>query len=144
MKKKSTGKSRRPASKASARSKSTTGGPRKMKAYASFDLYLADQPPKNQKIIRALRSFVKRTLPKLEESVKWGNGCWLKGNAPVAYVYSDTGYVQFGFFHGSSLKDPKRLLEGSGKYVRHTKVRHASGIDEKALAALLRQAAGSP
>jgi len=34
------------------------------------------------------------------------------------------------------------LLEGKGKYVRHTKVRKPSGIDERSFAALLRQAAG--
>ena len=60
----------------------------KMKAYATFDLYLADQPPRNQKIIRALRRFVKETAPKLVESVKWGNGCWLKDGMPVSYVYA--------------------------------------------------------
>lgn len=74
----------------------------RMKAYATFDLYLADQTPKNQKLIRALRKFVKRVAPKLEESVKWGNGCWVKGKAPVAYVYSAADYVQLGFFHGRS------------------------------------------
>lgn len=42
----------------------------KMKAYATFDLYLADQRPKNQAVIRALRKFVKRAQPKLVESVK--------------------------------------------------------------------------
>lgn len=73
----------------------------------------------------------------------WGNGCWVGGSGPVAYVYSATGYVQFGFFRGSSLKDPKGLLEGSGKYVRHTKVRAPSGIDTRSFAALLHQAAGS-
>jgi hypothetical protein len=35
----------------------------KMKSYASFDLYLADQPPQNQEIIRALRGFVGKTAP---------------------------------------------------------------------------------
>ena len=114
----------------------------KMKTYASFDEYLKDQSPKNQAIIRALRRFVKRVQPGLDEAVKWGNGCWLGRDGPVAYVYSATGYVQFGFFRGSSLKDPKGLLEGSGRYVRHTKVRASSGIDERAFAALLRQAAG--
>ena len=114
----------------------------KMKAYASFDEYLKDQSPKNQTIIRALRRFVKRVQPGLDEAVKWGNGCWIGRDGPVAYVYSATGYVQFGFFRGSSLKDPKGLLEGSGRYVRHTKVRASSGIDERAFAALLRQAAG--
>jgi hypothetical protein len=115
----------------------------RMKAYASFDDYLEDQSPKNQAIIRALRQFVKRVEPGLSEAVKWGNGCWVGSKGPVAYVYSDTGYVQFGFFNGSSLKDPKGLLEGKGQYVRHTKVRHASEIDKRAFAALLRQAAGS-
>jgi hypothetical protein len=115
----------------------------KMKTYASFDDYLKDQNAQNQAIIRALRQFVKRVEPGLSEAVKWGNGCWVDSNGPVAYVYSAKGYVQFGFFNGSSLKDPRGLLEGNGKYVRHTKVRDPSEIDERALAALLGQAAGS-
>jgi hypothetical protein len=56
-------------------------------------------------------------------------------------VYSATGYVQFGFFHGAALKDPKGLLEGKGEYVRHAKVGAVAEIDERALGALLRQAA---
>ncbi len=116
---------------------------KKMKAYASFDDYLADQSPKNQAVIRALRRLVKRVEPELSEAVKWGNGCWIGESGPVAYVYSDTGYVQFGFFRGSSLEDPRGLLEGKGQYVRHIKVRALSGIDGPSFAALLRQAAGS-
>jgi hypothetical protein len=116
----------------------------RMKRYASFDDYLEDQSPNNQVIIRALRQFVKRIEPGLSEAVKWGNGCWVGRKGPVAYVYSETGYVQFGFFNGSSLKDPKGLLEGKGQYVRHIKVRHPSEIDKRAFAALLKQAAGSP
>ena len=112
-----------------------------MKTYASFDLYLSDQAPRNQDVIRALRKFVKRVAPKLRESVKWGNGCWVKGNAPVAYVYSAPDHVQFGFFGGSALKDPKGLLEGKGKFVRHIKVLERSDIDEGDFGAILRQAA---
>ena len=122
-------------------SKSAKAGPKKMKAYATFDLYLADQPPKSQRIIRALRRFVARVSPHLQESVKWGNGCWLYGKVPVAYVYSAPDYVQFGFIRGSSLEDPRGLLEGEGQYVRHIKVRAVSEIDEAAFAAILRQAA---
>src|SRR5262249_53940045 len=113
----------------------------KMKKYASFDDYLADQPPKHRTIIRALRKFVKRVEPELEEAVKWGNGCWVKGKAPVSYVYSAEDYVQFGFIRGSSLKDPKGLLEGNGQYVRYIKVHKSSEIDERAFKALLLQAA---
>ncbi|HEX6812143.1 MAG TPA: DUF1801 domain-containing protein [Planctomycetota bacterium] len=112
----------------------------KRKAYETFDLYLADQPPKNQTIIKALRKFVKRTAPKLQESVKWGNGCWLGATVPVCYVYSADGYVQFGFFRGASLDDPRSLLEGNGQYVRHIKVRAVEDIDARTFGALLRQA----
>ena len=123
----------------------------KMKKYASFDDYLDDQPAKNRSIIRALRRFVKRVEPKLEESVKWGNGCWVKektpkekvpkGKVPVSYVFSAPDHVQFGFFHGSKLKDPKGVLEGNGQYVRHVKVRKPSDIDQNVFKAFLRQAA---
>ena len=112
-----------------------------MKTYASFDEYLSDQSPGNRSIIRALRRFVKRTEPRLTESVKWGNGCWIGSHGPVAYVYAAAEYVQFGFFRGSALRDPRGLLDGAGRYVRHTKVYDASEIDQQALARLLRQAA---
>jgi hypothetical protein len=113
----------------------------KMKTYASFDDYLKDQSAKNQKIIRALRTFVKGVEPGLREAVKWGNGCWIGSKGPVAYLYSDTGYVQFGFFNGAALKDPQGLLEGKARYVRHIKVHDPSDIDQRTFAALLKQAA---
>lgn len=115
----------------------------KMKAYDTFDDYLDDQSPRDQAIIRALRTFVKREQPGLREAVKWGNGCWIGRDGPVAYVHAKADHVQFGFFHGSRLTDPKGLLEGKGSYVRHVKVHDVSGIDRPALSALLRQAAGS-
>ena len=113
----------------------------KMKKYASFDDYLDDQPARSRSIIRALRRFVKRAQPELQESVKWGNGCWVKGKVPVCYVYSAPDYVQFGFLRGSALKDPRGLLEGNGQYVRHVKVRKPSDINEDVFQAFLRQAA---
>src|SRR5213594_3721780 len=114
----------------------------RMIPYATFDEYLAHQTPRNQAIIRELRTMVKRVAPQLQEEVKWGNGCWVSEKENVAFVYSGTGHVQFGFFGGSALKDPKGLLEGTGKYVRHIKIRDPAAIDRRALASLLRQAAG--
>src|SRR5215471_20351537 len=113
----------------------------RMKKYGSFDEYFADQSPKNRSIIRVLRMFAKRVAPALEESVKWGNGCWLKGKVAVAYVYSAPDYVQFGFFRGAQLKDPHGLLEGEGQYVRHIKLRKPSEIDKATFGSLLQEAA---
>lgn len=111
-----------------------------MKSYATFDDYLAAQTPTNQGIIRALRRFVKAVAPTLTESVKWSNGCWLAGTEPIAYVYADIGFVQFGFVMGTSLKDPRGALEGKGSSVRHIKVRAPADIDRPTFAALLKQA----
>ena len=113
----------------------------KMPRYASFDEYLDAQTPRHRTLLRALRKLVKRVAPDLEESVKWGNGCWLKGKTPVSYVYCGPHHVQLGFFAGSALEDPKGLLEGGGKFVRHVELRKTADIDERAFAALLRQAA---
>lgn len=129
---------RRPA--ANVPKKANASGARRMKAYASFDAYLDDQPAPQQRLIRALRSFVARTAPRLVESVKWGNGCWLSGKAPIAYVYAADDYVQFGFVNGAALDDRQGLLQGSGRYVRHVPVRKLTDIDDRPLAALLRQA----
>ena len=112
----------------------------RMKTYDSFDEYLADQTPRNRDVIRTLRAFVKRVAPELQESVKWGNGCWVKEKAPVAYVYSAPDHVQFGLFRGATLKDPKRLLRGKGKFVRHIRVATRAEIDATSFGALLRQA----
>ena len=113
---------------------------KRMKAYASFEAFAADQPRPQQAVIRALRRFVKRVRPELVESVKWGNGCWLDGTKPVAFAYCAPDHVQFGFFGGASLEDPRGLLQGSGRYVRHIKVSSPSRIDARAFAGLLRQA----
>jgi hypothetical protein len=112
-----------------------------MKRYASFDQYLADQSPRNQDVIPALRRFVTRVAPELQESVKWGNGCWLNGEEPVAFVYSAADHVQFGFIMGSALDDPQGLLRGTGAFVRHIRLASRGDSDEPAFAALLRQAA---
>jgi hypothetical protein len=45
------------------------------------------------------------------------------GDAPFAYVNVFTSHVNVGFFHGAALPDPARLLQGTGKFMRHVKLR---------------------
>ncbi len=112
----------------------------KMKKYETFDLWLSDQSTQHKRLVGVLRKLVKKTAPKLVESVKWGNGCWVGKEWPVLFVFGGYDILQFGFFGGSSLKDPKGLLEGKGAYVRHIKVKSLKDIDEAAFAKLIRQA----
>jgi hypothetical protein len=45
------------------------------------------------------------------------------GDAPFGYVNVFTSHVNVGFFHGAALPDPARMLEGTGKFMRHVKLR---------------------
>jgi hypothetical protein len=44
-------------------------------------------------------------------------------DAPFGYINSFKSHVNVGFFYGAMLADPARLLEGSGKRMRHVKLK---------------------
>ena len=58
-------------------------------------------------------------------------------DAAFAYVNAFSAHVNVGFFRGAELADPVGLLEGTGKYMRHVKLRPDSDVDAKALKALV-------
>ena len=58
-------------------------------------------------------------------------------DAAFGYVNAFTAHVNVGFFLGTSLADPAGLLEGTGRYMRHVKLRPGCEIDAEALSALI-------
>lgn len=62
------------------------------------------------------------------------------GQAAFAYVNAFTAHVNVGFFHGAELENPGGLLKGTGKFMRHVKLRPGEPIDEPALERLIRVA----
>ncbi len=61
-------------------------------------------------------------------------------DAAFAYVNAFTSHVNVGFFRGAELADPAGLLEGTGKYMRHVKVRPAGELEAEALMGLIETA----
>ena len=59
------------------------------------------------------------------------------GDAPFAYVNAFTSHVNVGFFYGAELPDPAGLLEGSGKRMRHVKLKPGIAINKSAIARLI-------
>ena len=51
------------------------------------------------------------------------------------------GYVNLYFMNGIDLPDPDGLLEGTGKNMRHVKIRRPEDLKNRSLHALVRQAA---
>ena len=62
------------------------------------------------------------------------------GNAPFAYVNVFTSHVNVGFFHGAALPDPARLLQGTGKLMRHVKLSPGTPTDPASLTSLIETA----
>ena len=59
------------------------------------------------------------------------------GDAPFGYVNVFIAHVNVGFFHGASLPDPARLLQGTGKYMRHVKLKPGTPTNAVALSSLI-------
>jgi hypothetical protein len=61
-------------------------------------------------------------------------------DAAFAYVNAFQDHVNVGFFRGAELADPAGLLEGTGRYMRHVKLRPDDDIDAAALIELIESA----
>jgi len=62
------------------------------------------------------------------------------GDAPFGYVNVFTSHVNVGFFHGAALRDPARLLQGAGKFMRHVKLKPGAVTNAVALSRLIEEA----
>jgi hypothetical protein len=62
------------------------------------------------------------------------------GDVPFGYINVFTSHVNVGFFHGAALPDPARLLQGSGKFMRHVKLKEGAAVNEAALSKLIEAA----
>jgi hypothetical protein len=62
------------------------------------------------------------------------------GDAAFGYVNAFRAHVNVGFFRGAELFDPHGLLEGTGKFMRHVKLRPEGDVDSAALMELIETA----
>ncbi len=102
------------------------------------DTYFADIPEPLSAAARGLRSLVLAAAPNLREVIKWGSPVY-EGNKQVMWIKAQKKHLTFGFFRGSELAqaDPQGLLEGSGKSMRHLKIRTLEDTGRAAVRSLV-------
>lgn len=61
-------------------------------------------------------------------------------DAAFGYVNAFKAHVNVGFFRGAELADPENLLEGTGKLMRHVKLKSDRDVDTTALTTLIKTA----
>ncbi len=100
---------------------------------------LGELKPDQGKIAEKFRSIVKKTLPDAVETVKWGNIMYVYEGQNLSWFLFYKDHADFGFFKGAQLKS--KLLEGTGRGLRHIKVRSMKDIDDAEFSRLLKDAA---
>lgn len=92
--------------------------------------YLLQLPEEKRQIAIQLREIILSADSQLTEAVKWNNPTYSIGKVNIAFIYTyqQVNYMNLGFMHAVDLTDPKKLFEGTGKGMRHIKIRTSKDI----------------
>ena len=112
----------------------------------TFEDVVSEVSPQIKEIAHAIRALLAEIKPGITE-VPWGNqkiaGYGVgpkKMSEHFCYIAPQKYYVNLGFMYGADLPDPDGLLEGSGKLLRHVKIRSLEDLQRPALRKLIEEA----
>jgi hypothetical protein len=103
----------------------------------AIDTWLTDGPSELRSIAQKWFAQMRLCGDDVRELMHDGCPVACVEDAPFGYVNSFKDHVNVGFFHGAMLEDPVGLLEGSGKRMRHVKLKPGREINAAALGDLI-------
>ena len=109
---------------------------------ADVDALTSQFSPAVAALTRQCVDFVKAELPEAPMKVYaggWKNVQFRNGHDILVAVNPLANYVNVNLGHATELDDPDGVLEGTGKGIRHVKVRPSEPFPEQPLRALLQQ-----
>ena len=92
--------------------------------------YINNLPEDKKEIVKVLREIILSVYPSLNESLKQKQQVYSK-KGDICYIFPTAGHVNLGFYKGTELKDPKKMLEGTGKTMRHIKIKSLEDINKE-------------
>lgn len=91
--------------------------------------YIENAPAEQKPIMETVRTLIHQAVPDVSEEFKWSRPIF-KTAKDFAYLQANKNHVNLGFYKGfEKLNDPNNLLEGTGKTMRHIKLKNNSDID---------------
>lgn len=117
-----------------------------MPEFGTFDDLLAITAEPMRPIATALREMVLDVHPDAVEVVRLGDRASTFGIGPKkmseghTYVLPYSKHVNLGFYNGALLPDPSGVMEGTGKKLRHVKVRSVEQSADPVLRVLVEAA----
>jgi hypothetical protein len=83
--------------------------------------YLSKFEPEPSALAKEMRQVILDTLPGLDEVIKWGHLVY-EGERMICSIMVHKKHINLQIWRGNEIEDPRNLLEGTGKSMRHVKV----------------------
>ena len=103
----------------------------------AIDAWMKRQQPELAAIAHHWFEVMRKCGDEVRELMHDGCPVACLGDVPFGYVNVFTSHVNVGFFQGASLPDPARLLQGTGKFMRHVKLKPGTHANTAALTRLI-------
>ncbi len=103
----------------------------------AIETWLRQQPEELGAIAREWFEVMRECGDDVRELLHDGHPTACIGDAAFGYVNVFTAHVNVGFFRGSELADPHGILEGTGKLMRHVKLKPGQPGNTTALTYLI-------
>jgi hypothetical protein len=111
--------------------------PSAVKHDAAIDTWLRAQHDDMRPFVERWFAYMRERDRDVRELMHDGCPTACVDDAAFGYVNAFRDHVNVGFFFGAFLKDPGRLLEGTGKRMRHVKLWPGQDVDAVALGDLI-------
>ncbi|WP_338846266.1 DUF1801 domain-containing protein [Massilia sp. W12] len=111
--------------------------PQACAADAALATWLATRPAPWRELAQNCFAQLRACGPDVQECLHDGHATACVQMAAFAYVNVFSAHLNLGFFHGAHLPDPAALLCGSGKNMRHIKLKPGASCDTPALQELI-------
>jgi hypothetical protein len=110
-----------------------------MNGQKTVDEYIAAFDDWRTDAMKRLREVVKEGAPHSAVGIKWAQPVW-EWNGPMIWMKAYPKHVDIGFWRGTEMEDPKKVLTGDGERMRHIKITSVDDIPADALRELVKQA----
>jgi len=103
--------------------------------------YITSAPEEQAHIMHTLRALIHESVPGVEEHCKWSRPVFGL-EKDFTYLKSAKKHITLGFMNYESIPDSQNILEGTGKDMRHIKIKTSEDINSEQLKTWFRAAAG--
>jgi hypothetical protein len=100
--------------------------------------YIENAPEQQQLLMQKIRELIYQEVPEVVENFKWSRPVFSTAS-DFAYFKTAKAYLTFGIFKFEKITEHAELLEGTGKDMRHLKIKKLEDLNPEIIKKWLHQ-----